>query len=91
MQTLTAHQLREQLRGQGAVMTSYHLREQLRAPGVTRTDYGGRVLDEDAAVAAYLADPVRFHEATPDNPTGDPVTNLILNDGPWWIAAEDDE
>lgn len=75
MQTLTAHQLREQL----------------RAPDVTLTDFNGRVIDEDAAIAAYESDPARFHQVTPDNPTGDPVANLILNDGPWWIVAEGDE
>lgn len=42
-------------------------------------------IDVDVAVAEYFFRPERFHTTSHDNPEGDPVRELVLTDGPWWV------
>lgn len=71
-------------------LTANQLRERFRAPDVTTvTPDGDFYLDVDLAIAAYVKDPYRFHKTTDDNPDGDPVVALILEDGPWWVPQDD--
>src|SRR5690606_21124807 len=67
------------LRDPGRYEAVIPIADKLRAPDVTTTTPDGNYrLDVDLAVAAYLADPDRFHKTTDDNPDGDPVLALVL-------------
>lgn len=50
-----------------------------------------RRFDRLIAFEHYQQNPARWHEPNEDNPQGDPITAMILEDGPWWVPTEDDE
>ena len=68
--------------------TVTELREELHRDLRLLSDGEGRVVDVDKACEAYAADPTRFAQVTQDNPDGDPVTGILLTDGPWWVAED---